>query len=93
MLLIHVIKTCTFYIKNNKWLILKVTLIFHYLYLQEFYTKLFSSSRLQIHSGLDMSNHSMEAGLNLFFIPRITNEGIIFHHSIYFTFTQTLKMF
>ncbi|XP_043786149.1 protein SMG9 isoform X2 [Apis laboriosa] len=41
---------------------------------KEFYTKLFSSSRLQIHSGLDMSNHSMEAGLNLFFIPRITNE-------------------
>ncbi|PBC33317.1 hypothetical protein APICC_08648 [Apis cerana cerana] len=41
---------------------------------KEFYTKLFSNSRLQIHSGLDMSNHSMEAGLNLFFIPRITNE-------------------
>ncbi|XP_076481422.1 nonsense-mediated mRNA decay factor SMG9 isoform X4 [Bombus vancouverensis nearcticus] len=41
---------------------------------KEFYGKLFSSSRLQIHSGLDMSNHSMEAGLNLFFIPRIVNE-------------------
>ncbi|CAK9816014.1 Nonsense-mediated mRNA decay factor SMG9 [Anthophora plagiata] len=41
---------------------------------KEFYSKVFSSSRLQTHSGLDMSNHSMEAGLNLFFIPRITNE-------------------
>ncbi|XP_034190373.1 nonsense-mediated mRNA decay factor SMG9 [Osmia lignaria lignaria] len=40
---------------------------------KEFYSKVFSSSRLQINSGLDMSNHSMEAGLNLFFIPRITN--------------------
>lgn len=67
--------------------------MFIYLYLQEFYTKLFSSSRLQIHSGLDMSNHSMEAGLNLFFIPRITNEGTVFHYSIHFTFTHILKMF
>ncbi|OAD57874.1 Protein SMG9 [Eufriesea mexicana] len=41
---------------------------------KEFYSKLFSSSRLQTHSGLDMSNYSMEAGLNLFFIPRIINE-------------------
>lgn len=47
------------------------------MHLQEFYGKLFSSSRLQIHSGLDMSNHSMEAGLNLFFIPRIVNEGTV----------------
>lgn len=67
--------------------------MFTYLYLQEFYTKLFSNSRLQIHSGLDMSNHSMEAGLNLFFIPRITNEGTVFYYFIYFTFTQILKMF
>ncbi|KAK1116520.1 hypothetical protein K0M31_018983 [Melipona bicolor] len=41
---------------------------------KEFYNKLFSSSRLQTHSGLDLSNNSMEAGLNLFFIPRIVNE-------------------
>ncbi|XP_076756945.1 nonsense-mediated mRNA decay factor SMG9 [Xylocopa sonorina] len=41
---------------------------------KEFYSKVFSSSRLQTHSGLDMSNHTMEAGLNLFFIPRIKNE-------------------
>ncbi|XP_017888871.1 protein SMG9 [Ceratina calcarata] len=41
---------------------------------KEFYSKVFSSSRLQTHSGLDMSNHSMETGLNLFFIPRIASE-------------------
>ena len=50
---------------------------------KEFYGKLFSSSRLQIHSGLDMSNHSMEAGLNLFFIPRIVNEGTVFNITQY----------
>lgn len=43
--------------------------------LQEFYTRVFSSSRLQTHSGLDMSDYSTEAGLNLFFVPRILNEG------------------
>ncbi|XP_068985671.1 nonsense-mediated mRNA decay factor SMG9 isoform X4 [Bombus flavifrons] len=48
---------------------------------KEFYGKLFSSSRLQIHSGLDMSNHSMEAGLNLFFIPRIVNEEVTIHQN------------
>lgn len=48
------------------------------MYFQEFYNKLFSSSRLQTHSGLDLSNNSMEAGLNLFFIPRIVNDGMIF---------------
>lgn len=53
------------------------------MHLQEFYGKLFSSSRLQIHSGLDMSNHSMEAGLNLFFIPRIVNEGTVFNITQY----------
>ncbi|XP_053982442.1 nonsense-mediated mRNA decay factor SMG9 [Hylaeus volcanicus] len=42
--------------------------------IKEFYSKVFSSSRLQTHSGLDMSNHSMDAGLNLFFIPQIVNE-------------------
>ncbi|XP_050596566.1 nonsense-mediated mRNA decay factor SMG9 isoform X1 [Bombus affinis] len=47
---------------------------------KEFYGKLFSSSRLQIHSGLDMSNHSMEAGLNLFFIPCIVNEDEVTIH-------------
>ena len=48
------------------------------MYFQEFYNKLFSSSRLQTHSGLDLSDDSMEAGLNLFFIPRVVNEGTVF---------------
>lgn len=42
--------------------------------IKEFYTRVFSSSRLQTHSGLDMSDYSTEAGLNLFFVPRIVSE-------------------
>lgn len=42
---------------------------------QEFYNKVFASSRLQTHSGLDMSCGSVESGLNLFLIPLITTEG------------------
>lgn len=42
--------------------------------MKEFYNKVFSSSRLQIHSGLDMSHGSIENGLNLFLIPLIRAE-------------------
>ena len=42
--------------------------------IKEFYSKVFSSSRLQTHSGLDTSDYSTEAGLNLFFVPRIASE-------------------
>ncbi|KAK2585420.1 hypothetical protein KPH14_010088 [Odynerus spinipes] len=42
--------------------------------MKDFYNKLFSSSRLQIHSGLDMSRDSIENGLNLFLIPLIKTE-------------------
>ncbi|XP_076235415.1 nonsense-mediated mRNA decay factor SMG9 isoform X2 [Calliopsis andreniformis] len=45
--------------------------------IKEFYSKVFSNSRLQTHSGLDMSDCSTEAGLNLFLLPRIVNEGTI----------------
>ncbi|KZC14600.1 Protein SMG9 [Dufourea novaeangliae] len=42
--------------------------------IKDFYSKVFATSRLQIHSGLDTSNQSTDTGLNLFFIPKITNE-------------------
>lgn len=42
--------------------------------MKEFYNKVFSSSRLQTHSGLDMSVDSTEGGFNLFLIPRIRPE-------------------
>ncbi|XP_076300529.1 nonsense-mediated mRNA decay factor SMG9 [Lasioglossum baleicum] len=41
---------------------------------KDFYSKVFSASRLQTHSGLDMSSQSTDASLNLFFIPEIVNE-------------------
>lgn len=41
---------------------------------KDFYSKVFSASRLQTHSGLDMSPQSTDASLNLFFIPEIVNE-------------------
>lgn len=42
--------------------------------MKEFYNKVFSSSRLQTHSGLDMSKDSNEGGLNLVLVPCSTNE-------------------
>ncbi|KAL6258206.1 hypothetical protein P5V15_010134 [Pogonomyrmex californicus] len=47
--------------------------------MKDFYNKVFSSSRLQIHSGIDMSHCSTESGLNLFLIPsRIRKEDMTF---------------
>ncbi|XP_011706483.1 PREDICTED: protein SMG9 isoform X1 [Wasmannia auropunctata] len=40
--------------------------------MKDFYNKVFSSSRLQTHSGIDMSHCSTENGLNLFLIPSRT---------------------
>ncbi|XP_014482978.1 PREDICTED: protein SMG9 [Dinoponera quadriceps] len=37
--------------------------------MKDFYNKTFSSSRLQTHSGIDMSQDSTESGLNLFLMP------------------------
>lgn len=42
---------------------------------QAFYNKVFTSSRLQTHSGIDMTQCSIEGGLNLFLIPSSTKEG------------------
>ncbi|XP_012270694.1 protein SMG9 [Orussus abietinus] len=39
--------------------------------MKDFYNKVFASSRLQTHSGLDMSSTSTEGQLNLFLIPEI----------------------
>jgi len=47
----------------------------NFYFFQDFYNKIFSSSRLQIHSGIDMSHCSTENGLNLFLIPRKSKEG------------------
>lgn len=44
-------------------------LLYFYIFFQEFYNKVFSTSRLQTHSGIDMSNCSTENVLNLFLIP------------------------
>lgn len=46
--------------------------------MKEFYNKVFSSSRLQTHSGIDMSHCSTENGLNLFLIPSRKEEDMIF---------------
>ncbi|EZA58166.1 hypothetical protein DMN91_011703 [Ooceraea biroi] len=43
--------------------------------MKEFYNKVFSNSRLQTHSGIDMNSCSTESGLNLFLIPSRTKEG------------------
>ncbi|XP_078041813.1 nonsense-mediated mRNA decay factor SMG9 [Augochlora pura] len=48
---------------------------------KDFYSKVFSTSRLQTHSGLDMSPQSVDASLNLFFIPEITNEESPMHQN------------
>lgn len=42
---------------------------------QEFYNKVFANSRLQTHSGLDMSLDLTEGQLNLFLIPTIGPES------------------
>ncbi|XP_033223438.1 protein SMG9 [Belonocnema kinseyi] len=42
--------------------------------MKEFYNKVFANSRLQTHSGLDMSSHLTEGQLNLFLIPTIGPE-------------------
>ncbi|XP_039313533.1 protein SMG9 isoform X1 [Solenopsis invicta] len=42
--------------------------------MKDFYNKVFSSSRLQTQSGIDMNHCSTENGLNLFFIPSRTKE-------------------
>ncbi|XP_034934513.1 protein SMG9 [Chelonus insularis] len=41
----------------------------------DFYTKVFATSKLQIHSGLDMSSYPTEGQLNLFLIPKICPES------------------
>lgn len=43
--------------------------------MKEFYNKVFLNSKLQTHSGLDMSNHSSEEELNLFLIPSFGSGG------------------
>lgn len=43
--------------------------------MEDFYTKVFSASKLQTHSGLDMSLTPKAGKLNLFLIPTITSEG------------------
>ncbi|XP_011153344.1 protein SMG9 [Harpegnathos saltator] len=43
--------------------------------MKDFYKKTFSSSRLQTHSGIDMSQDSTENGLNLFLIPSNLNRN------------------
>ncbi|KAL0123421.1 hypothetical protein PUN28_005744 [Cardiocondyla obscurior] len=42
--------------------------------IKDFYNKIFSISRLQTHSGIDMSHCSKENNLNLFLIPSRTKE-------------------
>ncbi|XP_044018021.1 protein SMG9 [Aphidius gifuensis] len=42
--------------------------------MKEFYSKVFATSKLQTHSGLDMSVTSKDGQLNLFLIPFITNK-------------------
>lgn len=42
--------------------------------MKDFYNKIFSSSRLQTHSGIDMSHCSTDNSLNLFLIPSRTKE-------------------
>ncbi|XP_020293561.1 protein SMG9 isoform X2 [Pseudomyrmex gracilis] len=50
--------------------------------IKKFYDKLFSTSKLQTHSGINMGNCSTESGLNLFLIPSRTNdEEKIFYES------------
>lgn len=46
--------------------------------MKEFYNKIFSSSRLQTNSGINMSHCSTENGLNLFLIPSRKEEDMIF---------------
>ncbi|XP_011494881.1 PREDICTED: protein SMG9 isoform X2 [Ceratosolen solmsi marchali] len=43
--------------------------------IKDFYNKTFASSRLQTHSGLDMSLYPAENQLNLFLIPLISTDG------------------
>lgn len=45
---------------------------------------MFSTSKLQTHSGINMSQCSTESGLNLFLIPSRTNEGkkMLYHKYI-----------
>jgi len=43
---------------------------------QEFYNKVFSNSRLQTHSGINMDHCSTESGLNLFLISFKNKEGM-----------------
>ncbi|XP_058799585.1 nonsense-mediated mRNA decay factor SMG9 [Phymastichus coffea] len=43
--------------------------------MKDFYNKSFASSRLLIHSGLDMSSNTTENHLNLFLIPLITQDN------------------
>jgi hypothetical protein len=50
---------------------------------KDFYNKAFASSRLQIHSGLDMSLYPMENQLNLFLIPLILKDGNIHESKSY----------
>lgn len=57
---------CTFYLKAY---------LMRLIYFQDFYNKTFSSSRLQTHSGIDMSQDSTESGLNLFLIPSNLNRN------------------
>ncbi|XP_012057021.1 PREDICTED: protein SMG9 [Atta cephalotes] len=46
--------------------------------MKDFYNKIFSSSRLQTHSGIDMNHCSTESGLNLFLIPSRNKQDMIF---------------
>jgi len=71
-----VLHICIADLKIN--MILKILLCYFILLLnffQEFYNKIFSSSRLQTHSGINMDHYSTESGLNLFLIPFKNKEG------------------
>ncbi|XP_015116940.1 protein SMG9 [Diachasma alloeum] len=59
--------------------------------MKNFYSKVFSSSRLQIHSGLDMSTCSTEGQLNLFLIPSITSEETPTFHESYKNLIEKLR--
>jgi len=59
---------------------------------QEFYNKVFSNSRLQTHSGINMDHCSTENGLNLFLISFKNKEGTkLIFKSLDKFFTKNIK--
>ncbi|XP_011301214.1 protein SMG9 [Fopius arisanus] len=60
--------------------------------MKNFYNKVFASSRLQIHSGLDMSISSTGGQLNLFLIPSIKSEETPKFHESYNDLIERLRI-